>query len=847
MLLPFYPHARSHRATMQDLTKTELLKILANSIETSIKDNLAWSPAVLAPCSCPCRNTGRKRVSICEGGEYHRLNENTLRHELIVFDLDHVTSELAGDTLAKLEDAGLEYVCYSTFSHDQAKADATPEPGCAPANTCSLRLVLFPDKPVPAADVPAVRNALVDALEIPVDPRTKDLSRLYYLPAHQTGREPFFIHHQGDTFGVQDALAANAAAKAATNPAAAPALAAAQTPPAATTPADLTTLREALQHAKRATTSAEAKTIIGRVLDGEPLAPEGEHDATLQQLAGLAATWLPDGTPTEAVVTLCEVSLRRMEWQDGWEHLLETFEEKHERAVERTKTYRAEKKAAHEVFLAEYRKKLAATVQDPQVAESTEDGHYTNEALDEWKIGDEEWVIQYRQSFFVFANGRYVQRSKDEVLNSYQRDLARAPIQTEVETKSGPRSITFPEVMRTYGTVAERLESSLVLQRSYYDPVTHTFHEAVCPRRPLQAKEHPEIQRWLELAAAEPAQCSKLLDWIACVPRLDRQLCALYLYGPKGAGKTLLPQGLSRLWTTGAPADLGLALGGFNEVLVNCPLVFADETLPNVRNIDAKLREFIGTSVRPLTRKFLAPSSLHGAVRLVLSGNNLDLLRPSGDLTEYDLEAVSERFLPITLSVAAAEYLLELGGVPVVDKWIRNDMIAEHALWLAETRVVAGGNSRFLVAGEKGRFHERLAVNSGAGSGVCESLVKHLSNIGKRQLAPGLKDLILVGEGHLLVNASILEPLWLDYVKSTDLPTIQRASRALAAIGDGSWVCRVSGIQRRYTHVRLEQLIAWADEAGIAEADALRATADAPNDALRKLLDIRQAGVTLSA
>src|SRR5690606_19425682 len=101
------------------------------------------------------------------------------------------------------------------------------------------------------------------------------------------------------------------------------------------------------------------------------------------------------------------------------------------------------------------------------------------------------------------------------------------------------------------------------------------------------------------------AKYGLLEQGISWVTDLDQACMALYLDGVAGTGKSLLAKGLAQLWSD-APTTLDQAMGGFNDGLVSCPLVFADETLPkdsrgNTRTED--LREFVQADRRPLRRK----------------------------------------------------------------------------------------------------------------------------------------------------------------------------------------------------------------------------------------------------
>ena len=75
--------------------------------------------------------------------------------------------------------------------------------------------------------------------------------------------------------------------------------------------------------------------------------------------------------------------------------------------------------------------------------------------------------------------------------------------------------------------------------------------------------------------------CDLLLDWIACVTVLDEPCAAIYLAGMPGVGKTLLADALARLYTLVGPTPLADVVGPFNDKLLYCPIVLADEVLPD--------------------------------------------------------------------------------------------------------------------------------------------------------------------------------------------------------------------------------------------------------------------------
>jgi hypothetical protein len=354
-------------------------------------------------------------------------------------------------------------------------------------------------------------------------------------------------------------------------------------------------------------------------------------------------------------------------------------------------------------------------------------------------------------------------------------------------------------------------------------------------------REHPEIDGWLRLLGG--AQAERLLDWVAATSRLDRQACALYFDGVKSVGKNLFAAGLARLWTTGGPSELARVLDGFNDSLVSCPLLFADETLPQKKGITAELRRLIGSTSRTLRRLYVPPCSLDGAIRLVIAGNNDRLLDTGEELSTDDLDAVAGRFLYVKPDPRAAEYLADLGGPPVLQHWIDEDLIAEHSLFLRNTRTL-NERSRFLVEGTSSEFHDHLATNNGLSGLVCEWLARYLAdpNTGTNGADPAARsNLVLAGLGHGWVNADAMvsEQSWKKRVPSAMVPSAAKIGRALRNLATGSERVKIGDRQHKFHTLKVRLLLTWAERSGVVDVAALRARIEGPNEALAKALAAR--------
>ncbi len=141
------------------------------------------------------------------------------------------------------------------------------------------------------------------------------------------------------------------------------------------------------------------------------------------------------------------------------------------------------------------------------------------------------WIIQHITAYYVFVNGVYKYPvPKDALMTKLRDDLAPAePLGIRLWTTKSDgeiRKMVVQEIMDTYGTVARQTRGSLTLDRSYYDPESEIFWEALCPPRNVNAVFHDQIDTWLRLLGNTQAEL--LLDWIATIGQLEDQTSALY-------------------------------------------------------------------------------------------------------------------------------------------------------------------------------------------------------------------------------------------------------------------------------------------------------------------------------
>lgn len=613
---------------------------------------------------------------------------------------------------------------------------------------------------------------------------------------------------------------------------------------------DPAALREDIRDRLGKLRKPETRIMAKAILKGESFANPGERDDKLNRAASMIAALAPDAPP-DILAEILRPSLSVWAAEPGATLTVDQEMRKAEDKITRSQADLRLKNAAVTAQAQSIKAGLiraarrvseksepAATPTDPADPDAAADpnppGEYTdseiagfatqqNCTVDEFR---KRWIIQRGDEFHIYCAGDYLPGiRRTELAVSLPRDLAPAPIDWMTYKANGdPRPKSIEELLTDYATVARGHVADMTLNQSAYDPVTQIYHQSVCRRRPITPTFHPTIDRWLRLLGGLEAE--KLLDWLACSMHLDRQICAAYVNGPPGIGKGLLALGLSRLWTTGGPAELKRVIDSFNGDLLRCPLVVADEKLPTKANgnklSSADIRELVGSSKRTLSRKFLDNADLIGSLRLLLTENSGRMLSFDEDLGALDLAAVSSRILHIESPQAAADYLAQIGGYQTTVAWIDQDQIAQHVSWLAENRKVIPGG-RFIVEGHTSKMLRNLAV-SGKWTGlVCEWLTRYMA-----RPVPNLAqlDLVRIGNGRILINSNAVVQFWTQYIQSEPQPSTPRIGRALTNISRSDDQIRINDI--RYKDINPDLVLQWAEENQIGNPDAMRSWIAAP-------------------
>lgn len=410
-------------------------------------------------------------------------------------------------------------------------------------------------------------------------------------------------------------------------------------------------------------------------------------------------------------------------------------------------------------------------------------------------------IIQRGGVYFVLGlEGEYrTSITKAELAVSLPRDLARFPSvgggaeapdgHIAWEKKIGEKIVrkSVDDLLDDYASHARPLVVSMLVKRSHFDPATETFCERACPQRKLQPTFHPQIHHWLTLLGGQ--RVDRFLDWLAASTQLDKPICALYIYGVKDVGKTLLASGIAKNWGT-APTKLASACATFNSAIADSPLIFADEEMPESIS-SSFLRDFVGNSAHSLRRKGLPETTIFCYFRLIIAANDPNILKfEKEDINAAGINAIISRVLFIKADPKTADYIQELGWREGTNDWVDGDKIAEHILWLRQERKVVA-KSRYIVEGEQDDARRYIATDSKLRWPVLEFICKSMLGISagggftpppitsKGAPRPGETGGVQWGNGSIYVNVTYTKNNWEQVLGDKKIPNINLVGRAL--------------------------------------------------------------------
>lgn len=755
--------------------------------------------------------------------------------------LDFDGEKKQGITAAQLEAlalalSGESYVAYSSYSH----ADAFTGANGAGGGRYKLRIVIEISRPITCDEHARLLAYVITLLPVAPDPSCKDPTRIFGLPMMYSEHD-FIDRQEGAPLDVDELLKL------------APAVVAKVVTAAPLLEASLNRAEVQKLATKWARSEVPDVATRGRLtkqlINGDAFATaETERHGTMLRLTNALEREFQNATPA-AIAELFRPSIATMSGLDS-SYDIGTRMSDCVRAVEGARAKRLEAEAEAEAARqAEVAARIAAARADGKATEYDDDDLAAIAKAQGCKVDELEhrWIIVKGTTFYFLTLDGYKGPYSATGFPAAIRDhLAPTNLPFEHLVGNGDnaewRMKSISELVRSYGTECMKIVASMAApaNMSTYDARSQTFTEAVCKLRDLSKPgfepgawdpEFAVIDEYVGLFAGRHAE--KYRDWLATFPELERPTAALYLSGPKGTGKTLLPEMLARLYTTGAASDLADAWGNFNEALLNCPVIKADEALP-AGATSAKVREIVGVVARTLKRKHIATAEMHGAIRLILSANRDDMLAFNETLSTDELDATAQRVLHIETQPAARDFLESTPH----RHWVSGDVFARYVLWLNKTRKVQRG-PRWLVEGHMPEMRAKLAT-SGPNERFCEWIVGYLSapekmaQTAEAGLALIRKDVAGAGgvRGGLWLNAQACAKQWGTYTTEAarnDTPTPGRASLALKALSTEHDTIKTKVGTKpsslKFWRVNLDHVFDWAERNGVGDVEQMRKVA----------------------
>ena len=803
MRLSFFTKYEDNRPRHRELTWEQFAGELQTPLKATCKeDTPLFCPAEFAP------NTTRAKL-------------NVIRVHLGVLDIDCIDDAGLEDLVATLKP--FEYVAYTTLSHYEKKAKGTSD--------YTLRIVLPLKSPVANADWESFWYAFDRMTGHVTDIKPKSSCHFYILPAkYPQDPPPLYEHHKGNWLDPAEVLAKHPPEKATTPLRAAQGLDTA----ARVDPSTLRRRANALARYKddpRKTTLADN---LRALASGKPYGEPGKRNSTMLSLTMELERLFPTAS-TEAIAEAFGASHDAMlATDDSPPDPISTVEY----AIRGARDKRLARLALRDDEVAHDKAmRIQQARGDGECTPYTEAELHRMAAMHgvEHHALRRLWMLRHGTQIFFLTIGGY-SRGFPSNGGSSPAWTYLAPVDgLQLCHTSGPNKFrSLDDLMRDYGTDIKSVCFDLRTQFSRYDPTEMRLGIASATRSHLSPQEHPLIHEWLTLLGGDKAE--RFLQRIACVPDMGKLICAIYLTGAPGVGKTLLATGLSRIWQRGVPTSFERAVGRFNLELAQCPLVLADEGFPAIppKQIAIALRNLIGSEAMQIEQKFGGVYPLEGPCRLIMAANNASLLDFRSELTPDDVEALAVRIMQVEPDTCARDIFRRIG--PEETRAWQSHKIAEHVLHLHQTMHVPHipGN-RFAVQGELDSMMRHVLAKAYYPSLALQVIVKHITDPKRHHQR---SELIRWHKGHLLVNQHGLEATWDELLPRGPRPPV-RMSDTLKSIctGKNSRAWRVQGTVRRYWEVNMAVLDTWCEENGYDAAnirDILEHQADdSPPEGLR--------------
>lgn len=330
-------------------------------------------------------------------------------------------------------------------------------------------------------------------------------------------------------------------------------------------------------------------------------------------------------------------------------------------------------------------------------------------------------------------------------------------------------------LVHKYGTLALDVEHSRLIQHNELKLIDEGGELRPILRLALPGmnnnftpKYDPIVQEWLHYLGGNLPE--KLLDWLACYPKITKSTAALYIQGDQGIGKGLLGQALAYMTQRGRYARLQCILEQFQDPMLKSPLVWGDEdattSARSFKSVMNVYKQVVSGDFRDINPKGQTNVQIEGHWRVLITSNSDNFIKMDEDLNEAHLGAVIVRTLHIRSdSTKCRNFLHQIGAKEdvAVDedgvegyvesgggtyRWVE-EAIPRHIMWLVKNRTVKEGD-RLLVEGVRTDYHDKLSMATNASMTVLSGLANVLRDSSEKVDAVYVKDNeIYVGPGGL--------------------------------------------------------------------------------------------------
>lgn len=428
------------------------------------------------------------------------------------------------------------------------------------------------------------------------------------------------------------------------------------------------------------------------------------------------------------------------------------------------------------------------------VVDIPEDGTLPEAESSEPLFENQPAIVLHDPSYFVYDGNlrRYIGPFSSQGLYPVLRD--RRPDVAITNAKGAIVATT--KLLLRYGA-AVRSVTQAAFGPTGYDPRNDSLIVQACIPKAIDPAFDPRVDEWLRLLGGESYDL--LEKWLATIQRLDWPTPALYLEGPKSAGKGLLASLLASLWGE-EHVPFKEAINQFNYRLTRCPVAFLDEGFSMSTGMSALFRSFVAERDHAIADKYVKTQTLKCYLRLIIAANNDRALSLEGVHSAEDADAITSRLFHIPVDDRPGAYLRKIGGRATTTQWIQDGRAAAHLRWIQAEKcsgVVPG--SRFLIEPRKTRFHENLLVNSPGQHSVIMAIALAKQRAANNDF--GVYSAPLEGDAPgIYVNVSKLQAIWKTILPTErDVPTTYDLTNILRTLSpwDMTKVARVGGSTKK--------------------------------------------------